>query len=203
MEFSSDKNLEFMVRRNAWQSVFTSKLLLITFLIIISVVFVPSLLSLLNSINANIQIRNEALNTLPELKKELTQIDIRMKALQNSDIGKRLGTIEKALKTGNLNKEEIKNLSKLTEEINVIQSYLSKDVNKILELREIQKRTLKIDEIEKQVNNLVMIKNDLSNFKTTTYLIAGILFSILFGSWFLTTRQKQSYIPVTKAGGKE
>ena len=120
---------------------------------------------------------------------------------ENSDIGKRLSAIEKALEIGTLNEKEIKNINKLTQEVNVIQGYISNDVEKILELRDLQTKVLKVDNLENKINDLIVVKNDLSNFKTTTYLLAGLLFTMLFGSWIFSNRQKQSHTPVTKAGG--
>lgn len=201
IESSSDKHLGYMMQRRAWWSNVQLTTLIVLFVFVISIAFIPSIVSILDGINENIKIRNEALNTLPEIKKELAQIDIRMKALQNSDIGKRLSAIEKALEIGTLNEKEIKNINKLTQEVNVIQGYISNDVGKILELRDLQTKVLKVDNLENKINDLIVVKNDLSNFKTTTYLLAGLLFTMLFGSWVLSNRQKQSHTPVTKAGG--
>lgn len=204
-ESNNERTFERLIRYNTIRSRWYLVSVILTFsliLFIIPIFFVlPQISAILTGLSENIQIRNKSINKLPALQKELSQIELRMNALQNSEIGKRLNTIEKALEIGELNESQIRDINVLHEEVTKINSYISDDVSKVLEIKEIIKKVPEIDQVKLKISEFEILKNDLSNFRTTVYLLVGVLFTMFFGTWFFTGRHRQTHTPVTKAGG--
>lgn len=135
-----------------------------------------------------LELQVEGQQVIPDIQERVATLDRQLKTLTTASIEMRLKIIEDVLRTGEVNTEQIQSIQAMRENLSTLNSYVSRDPDKIIKLNELQTnyRNLK-DGLE----NLPTSK-DLSNVKehiTLNRWVFSVILAVIGVISFLAQRR--------------
>lgn len=134
---------------------------------------------------------------IPELDQRIAKMQGDIDVLTSKSVETRLSTIEQAIKAGSLKPDEIASVQQLRADVDMLQSYLSQDPKRVVELRQL----LDSYQATRQAVDAAVTQREfaaeISHLTSMLYLslaFFGILFTVLFGSWWFVGRRAPASI---------
>ena len=100
--------------------------------------------------------------------------------------------MEKALKIGKLSSDDIASLNDLKKEMLKLKTYLFSDPNEVVEFKELQSNYKKLSEAQTNYATKDHLRSEISTLQTiltVSLSFFGILFTVMFGSWWFVGRK--------------
>jgi hypothetical protein len=129
---------------------------------------------------------------IPDLKKQITILEIQLAKLTSQSIESRLSNIEKSIAIGDVDVEEIATLQGLKADFEILKSYMFSDPEDLVKLKTLQRDYQEISrDIESYVHKDIVEReiSYLTNMFYTVLAFLGILISIAGGSWYSTAKK--------------
>lgn len=204
-EGSSPDYISYMSHRHrANESMFRRRrqnyTILFSFLIIIpisiSIIFlVPPIQGILSKKEQLLSAQVEGMKRIPDIELKLEKLQNQIQILTTDSIDSRLTKIETAINSGSVRAEQVKSFWQLTKEIETLKGYMFQDPKELVELKELQKNYATLassseiyatkETVNSQINTMQMVLG-------LSLTFFGLLFTVVFGSWWFIGRKPQA-----------
>lgn len=148
----------------------------------------PGMRSLMDSYTKRLDSESASLLKLPELQRQLDNLQKQTSILTNDSMDARLKTVEQAMKVGGLKADEVASLQSVSSDLSVLKSYMLADPNRLIELKQLQHDYI---EVQKKIDTFATketLQRDVS-FWNNVYFISMGLIAILLGGNYLSGRK--------------
>jgi cell division protein FtsL len=176
--------------------------LLFAFLTIISAVIFWVTLTILPSVSSILQRQEQIMaaelqgvNKIPDISTKLQKLESQISLLTTESIDARVSALEKALTIGNVKPEDISSLLEVRKEVGVLKTYMFRDPKELVDLKELQSNYRGLHEQVSQAATKDMVRSEvgvLQTIITVSFTFFGLLFTVLFGSWWFIGRKPKS-----------
>lgn len=199
-----DNSMEYLSHRLRYQDFFLKRrsqtfLGLFTFFLIVGVLstlvaVLPPVRGVLRNKELILAAELEGMKRIPALEVKLEELDSKIIILTTKSVDTRLTRIEKAFELGQLNAEDIASISQIEAQMKELYTYFFADPKDIADFKELQRtyRTLLRDQERFATKESVRYSvGTLQTILTVSLTFFGILFTVVFGSWWFVGRKTQ------------
>ncbi|MCK2120816.1 hypothetical protein [Pseudomonas sp. PNPG3] len=159
-----------------------------------AVLLVPPVQGILNKKELILAAELEGMKKIPELEKTLAKIEGQISLLNSGSVGARLDKLESLTSSQSFNAVQVRTLSQLNQELSSLKSYMFKDTREIVEFKEMQSNYSKLVSDQSSYATKEALSSQISNLQWALGLslgFFGLLFTVLFGSWWFVGRRGQ------------
>lgn len=180
---------------------------LVLFPLVFSVLqLVPAYQSILSKEEQILDAQLEGMKKIPNIEKNLSQLESQISILSTESIEARLSKIENAIHAGDINSDEIGSFIDLQNDITTLKTYMFRDPKELIELKILQKDYRELADNQSQYATKEALRSEVSTFQTILTIslsFFGLLFTVVFGSWWFigkrTAETSQPTRPVNKS----
>ena len=134
----------------------------------------------------------QGMKAIPSIQKEIETIQKQMGALTTESIEARLNSIEKAIKAGTINPEEVATLQALNNDFKVLKSYMFRDPRELVELKQLQKNYQELRDNQGLLIKKEDVMREISFMQNLFYAaigLFGLLLAVMGGTWWQSTKR--------------
>ena len=214
MEFD-DNSIDYIKHRNRIEGVYLRRRvqsfqLLLAMIVLLTIVFVvvqlvPTYQSLLSRQEQILAAQLEGMKKIPDIEKKLSNIENKMALLTTESIESRLVKIENAINAGSIKTEDVKSFVNLKSDFDVMKSYMFKDPKELVELKELQKNYSVLSQAQSAFATKETVRSEIATLQTiltVSLTFFGILFTVLFGSWWFVGKRNNPQVQPTRPAHK-
>lgn len=176
-------------------------LIVVGTLVGISIVLLPPVRDILELRAKIMSAELSGMERIPDIESRLVDIQKRMDAITTGSMDERLLRIEKAMELGDLNPSDLASLSNLQSQMKAMNTYFFSDAKEIADFKELQKDYSRLSLSQEQYATKEALRSEISTLQTiltTSLAFFGILFTVLFGSWWFVGRKSDAIEKPTK-----
>ena len=186
------RNRESFAERQRWM--FTQVFRMMPFIILLYCLmfFAPAIQGILEEYESILASEAEGMQRLPDLRKQISTLEAQLASLTTKSIETRLSTIETAIRTGSVKPEDIATVQELKEELDVLKTYMFRDPEELVELKQLQKNYQEIRETQDRLITREEVRREvdfMNNLFYTSISLFALLLAIIGGSWWTSTRR--------------
>jgi predicted PurR-regulated permease PerM len=199
-----DNSMEYLSQRLRHQDFFLRRrsqpfLAMLTFLILVGlistlVVLLPPLHGILRNKELILAAELEGMKRLPALEAKLEEIESKITILSAKSVETRLARIEKAYELGQLKTEDIASISQIEAQMKDLHTYFFSDAKEIADFKELQKNYQTLLQSQDNFATKDTVRSEIGTLQTiltVSLTFFGILFTVVFGSWWFAGRRAQ------------
>ncbi|HEX8372715.1 MAG TPA: hypothetical protein VF585_08045 [Chthoniobacterales bacterium] len=134
----------------------------------------------------------QGISKIPDISAKLKKLESQISLLTTESIDGRISAIEKALSVGNINPEDIGSLLEVKRELEILKTYMFRDPKEVVDLKELQSNYRNLQEQSNQAATKDMLRSEIGVLQaivTVSFTFFGLLFTVLFGSWWFIGRK--------------
>ncbi len=189
-------DMQYRERKNHYERsknyLITKIIVILIFIALIALSFylLPSFKGILEAEKEVKQYQAKGIRVIPNLEEKINSLDKKITTLTTKEISGRLHRIEKAIKAGDLNPEDVKTLQELREDFKILKEYMFSDPRKIVEYRDLQKNYIQLKTKTESGMNRNEIIREIDSIQNQIYLIIAIIATIFFSIFGTSLFQK-------------
>ncbi|WP_182374888.1 hypothetical protein [Pseudomonas putida] len=178
-----------------------SLLLAYFFLVIVgfsAFLLVPAVQGILNKKEMILAAELEGMKRIPEIEKSLRSLEGQLAVLTSESVSSRLDKLELLTGSQAFNGVQVKNIAQLNQDLTSLKSYMLKDPRDIVELKEMQSNYSKLVNEQSNYATKEAVSIQITTLQWVIGIVGtlfGLLFTVLFGSWWFIGRRSEKAVP--------
>lgn len=142
----------------------------------------------------------EGMKKIPNLEATIRKLEEQQSLLSTTSIEARIDAIEKAIQAGRIKPDQVATLLDVKRDIEVLKTYMFRDPRELVELKELQNNYRVLNDAVSAAATREMVRAEIGTLQMlfgVSLAFFGLLFSVLFGSWWFIGRKSTSEAPTT------
>ncbi len=134
----------------------------------------------------------EGMRRIPDIEKQLNTLETRLSGLTTQSIETRLGTLEQAIRAGQIKPEDVATVQDLRRDLDSLKTYMFQDPRELVELRQLQRNYQEVRDKQDKLITKDEVMREVSFLQNMFYAsttLFGLLLAGIGGSWWLGSRK--------------
>lgn len=158
------------------------------------ILLVPPIQGILNKKELILAAELEGMKKIPDLESALLKLEGQLRLLNSDSVGARLDKLESLTNSQSFSGSQVRTLAQLNQDLSSLKSYMFKDARELVDFKEMQSNYSKLASEQSQYATKEAMSTQIANLQWVLGLsltFFGLLFTVVFGSWWFVGRRAQ------------